>query len=185
MKLVMLFGPQAVGKMTVGQELSKITKLKLFHNHMTIELLAPFFNFTSEMWEISDSIRSQVFQAFAKTKQEGLIFTLMWAFNLEADWDFVRRTVKIFKDSGAEVYFVELEADLEERLKRNVTPNRLEEKPTKRNTEFSRKELLSSMEKYRLNSNEGEMTEKNYLRINNTEMTAQEVAEKIKEEFRL
>jgi ATP-dependent protease Clp ATPase subunit len=31
MKFVLIFGPQAVGKMTVGQELEKITELKLFH----------------------------------------------------------------------------------------------------------------------------------------------------------
>lgn len=37
MKFVMLFGNAAVGKMTVGQELMKITDLRLFHNHMTIE----------------------------------------------------------------------------------------------------------------------------------------------------
>ncbi|MDR1690136.1 MAG: AAA family ATPase [Clostridiales bacterium] len=30
MKPVILFGPHAVGKMTVGQELAKITGLKLF-----------------------------------------------------------------------------------------------------------------------------------------------------------
>lgn len=35
-KIVLITGPQAVGKMTVGQELSKITDLKLFHNHMTM-----------------------------------------------------------------------------------------------------------------------------------------------------
>ena len=36
-KLVLITGPQAVGKMTVGQELTKITNLKLFHNHMSID----------------------------------------------------------------------------------------------------------------------------------------------------
>ncbi|WP_433744437.1 hypothetical protein [Paenibacillus amylolyticus] len=45
MKLVIIFGPQAVGKMTVGQELEKITNLKLFHNHMTIELVSPYFSY--------------------------------------------------------------------------------------------------------------------------------------------
>lgn len=35
MKFILLFGPQAVGKMTIGHELEKITELKLFHNHMT------------------------------------------------------------------------------------------------------------------------------------------------------
>ena len=37
--LVIIFGPPAVGKMTVGSKLSKLTGLKLFHNHMTIEPL--------------------------------------------------------------------------------------------------------------------------------------------------
>lgn len=41
-KLIMITGPQAVGKMTVGQELEKITNLKLFHNHMTIDLVNNF-----------------------------------------------------------------------------------------------------------------------------------------------
>lgn len=39
MKFIMIFGPQAVGKMTVGHELGKITNLRLFHNHVTLELL--------------------------------------------------------------------------------------------------------------------------------------------------
>jgi len=36
MKLLLIIGDAAVGKMTVGQELTKITDLRLFHNHMTI-----------------------------------------------------------------------------------------------------------------------------------------------------
>ena len=43
MKLVLLFGDCAVGKMTVGQELAKITDLRLFHNHMTIEPVLEIF----------------------------------------------------------------------------------------------------------------------------------------------
>ncbi len=37
MRLVILFGPPAVGKMTVGYELEKLTGLRLFHNHMTVD----------------------------------------------------------------------------------------------------------------------------------------------------
>ncbi|MCC3359301.1 AAA family ATPase, partial [Bacillus sp. REN16] len=47
MKFVHIFGPQAVGKMTVGQELAKITELKLFHNHMTIDLVSNFFDYST------------------------------------------------------------------------------------------------------------------------------------------
>lgn len=43
MKLIIIFGPHAVGKMTVGQELAKLTELKLFHNHMTIDIVSDLF----------------------------------------------------------------------------------------------------------------------------------------------
>ena len=62
MKFVMIIGPQAVGKMTVGQELAKITGLKLFHNHMTIELVTPFFNYSSEQGKkLVHSFRMQIY----------------------------------------------------------------------------------------------------------------------------
>ncbi len=48
MKFILIFGPQAVGKMTVGQELAKVTDLKLFHNHMTIDLVSHFFDYGSD-----------------------------------------------------------------------------------------------------------------------------------------
>ena len=43
MKLVLIIGAGAVGKMTVGQELMKITNLRLFHNHMMIEPVIEIF----------------------------------------------------------------------------------------------------------------------------------------------
>ncbi|MBW3112282.1 AAA family ATPase [Bacillus sp. MCCB 382] len=185
MKLVLLFGPQAVGKMTVGQELEKRTELKLFHNHMTIELLQPFFGFSEEMWRICGMMREEIFQSFAKTDQYGMIFTFMWAFNEEEDWKWVDKVTTIFESNGGEVYFVELESDLEVRLQRNTTPNRLQHKPSKRNIEDSEKRLLASLEKLRLNSVEGEIERQNYMKINNTNMSPEEVAEKIIDEFQL
>ncbi|WP_406687699.1 shikimate kinase [Rossellomorea vietnamensis] len=185
MKLILLFGPQAVGKMTVGQELEKITELKLFHNHMTIELLQPFFGFSEEMWRICNMLRVEIFESYSKTDQYGMIFTFMWAFNEEKDWKWVEKVTDIFESNGAEVYFVELETDLEVRLKRNITPNRLQHKPSKRNIADSEKRLLDSLDTYRLNSIEGEIEREKYIKINNTDMSPEEVAEKIIEEFQL
>ena len=48
--LVLIIGPQAVGKMTVGQELEKITGYKLFYNHMTIELLTKIFDYDQKIF---------------------------------------------------------------------------------------------------------------------------------------
>ena len=185
MKFVLIFGPQAVGKMTVGEELAKVTGLKLFHNHMTIELLGPLFNFGPETWKLSTLFRNEIFKAMAESDMEGLIFTYVWAFDQQEDWDFVNQTCEIFESQGANIYFVELKADMDERLKRNKSPHRLEHKPSKRNIDWSENELKDTMEKYRLNSYKGEIKKDNYLLIDNNNLSAVEVAAIISDRFKL
>lgn len=186
MKLVLLFGPHAVGKMTVGQELAKLTELKLFHNHMTIDLVGQFFNYsTKEGKELVQTFRQEIFEAVSQSDLEGLIFTFVWLFDVERDWEYVRDLAQLFESRGAEVCYVELEADLEERLERNVTPNRLEHKPSKRDLEWSRNDVLNAAQKYRLNSHPGEIPYANYLRINTMELSPREAAQKIKDTFHI
>lgn len=186
MKFVHVFGPQAVGKMTVGQELAKITDLKLFHNHMTIDLVSHFFDYsTQEGKRLVNLFRQEIFEEVSKSNLYGIVFTYVWAFNLPSDWDYVNRISQLFESRGGTVYYVELEADLEERLERNKSSNRLEHKPSKRDIEWSENDLKESMEKYRLNSLEGEMKFSNYIKINNTNLSAEEVARIIKEKFHL
>lgn len=183
MKFVIIFGPQAVGKMTVGQELEKRTGFKLFHNHMTIELLAPLFGFSPVMWELVTTFRQDIFKAAAVSEMPGMIFTYVWAFDLQKDWDYIDSVCRIFEENNGEVYFVELEAELEERIERNKTPHRLEHKPTKRDIAHSEQNLKQTMEEHRLNSFEGELVRDNYIRINNTNLSAGEVAAMIKDQF--
>jgi hypothetical protein len=45
--LVTIFGPPAVGKMAVGLELERLTGLRLFHNHMTLDPVMRLFPFDS------------------------------------------------------------------------------------------------------------------------------------------
>lgn len=47
-KFIQIIGPQAVGKITVGQELAKITGYKLLYNHMTIEMARFIFDYDKE-----------------------------------------------------------------------------------------------------------------------------------------
>lgn len=186
MKFVLIFGPQAVGKMTVGQELAKITDLKLFHNHMTIDLVGHFFDYgTKEGKRLVSLFRQEIFEEVAKSDLYGMIFTYVWALNLQADWDYVNQVSQLFESRGGTVYYVELEADLEERFERNKSFNRLENKPSKRDIEWSEADLKKSIEKYRLNSLEGEINYSNYIKMNNTNLSAEEVATIIKEKFHL
>lgn len=186
MKFIIITGPQAVGKMTVGQELVKITNLKLLHNHMTIEVLTKIFDYSRDSFrKLNEEFRMQIFKEFAKSEEEGIIFTTTWDFDDKEEWNRIYKYIQIFKDNNAEIYIVELEANLEERLKRNKMENRLLNKPSKRKLEWSEKDLLKSVEKYRFNSKENEIKEKNYLRIDNTNLNANVVAEMIKNRFKL
>lgn len=186
MKLVIIFGPQAVGKMTVGKELAKITDLKLFHNHMTIDLVSNFFSYgTAPGKRLVSLFRQEIFEEVAKSDLTGLIFTFVWAFDSQNDWDYIKHISGIFEERGGTVYYVELEADVGERLMRNKNPHRLAHKPTKRDLEFSERDLLKTMENHRLNSLEGEIDHPQYLRINNTKLDPVTVAQMIKEKFDL
>ena len=185
-KLVMIVGPQAVGKMTVGQELAKITDLKFMHNHETKDVLTNIFDICSkERKRLTDEFRMLIFNEVAKSDLKGLIFTAMCFFDNPSEKEWLTKIKHIFEDAGGEFYMVELEADLEERRRRNVTENRLANKPSKRNIEFSDKELLHTLENHRLNSIPGEITYENYIKINNTNITAEETARMIKEKFKL
>lgn len=186
MKFILIFGPQAVGKMTVGQELEKVTDLKLFHNHMTIELVSQFFSYGTKIGKrLVKLFRQEIFEEVSKSDLYGLIFTYVWAFDHESDWDYVEEVCNIFESKGGDVYFVELEAELDERLERNKSEHRLKHKPTKRNIEWSENDIKSSFKKYRLNSKDGEIKRENYIRINNTTLSPQEAAKIIKEKFKL
>ena len=183
MKLVFLFGDAAVGKMTVGQELMKITDLRLFHNHMTIEpVLEIMGRFDGQL--IND-MRELIFRRFAASDNYGLIFTYMMAFDMQSDWDYVEHVKSIFRPYGTEFYHVELIAPQEVRLQRNKTENRLQHKPSKRDLEVSDRRLLQDDANHRCVSYPGEIPFDNYLRIENAEMSAADAAQLIKDTFRL
>lgn len=183
MKLVLLFGNAAVGKMTVGQELMKRTGLRLFHNHMMIEpVLEIFGGFHGEAIK---RCREAIFEEFAKTDQYGMIFTYMWAFDQRSDWEYVESVKRIFAPYGTEFYYVELVASQEVRLRRNATENRLRNKSSKRDIESSNRRLISDDANYRLESREGEIPFPNYMRIDNSELSPQAAAEMIQERFGL
>lgn len=186
MALVIIFGPQAVGKMTVGHELEKITNLKLFHNHMTIELVQPFFNYgTPEGKRLVRLFRNEILEAVSKSDLPGLIFTFIWEFDSKSDWDYIQQISDLFIGNNKKVYLVELEADTDTRVQRNKTEHRLLHKPSKRNIEWSESQLLESEKDVRMNSKEGEISNEDYLRINNTKLAPDVVAKMIKNKFGL
>ena len=179
MKLVLIIGSGAVGKMTVGQELMKITDLRLFHNHMMIEPTIEIFN--SFNGKVIGRLREVVFEEFLKTDNIGMIFTYMWAFDMPSDLEYVMSVAEKFD----EVFCVELIADQSVRLERNKTENRLKNKASKRDLAASEQRVLREDANHRLVSNPGEIPFENYLRIDNTNLSPDVVAKMIKNKFNL
>jgi hypothetical protein len=186
MNFVVIFGPPAVGKMTVGHELARLTGLRLFHNHMTIDLVLPFFGFGSPAFNrlVSD-FRRQIFQEVAASDLPGLIFTFVWALDQEADKDFIDRTCAIFREKNAAIHFVELEASLETRLQRNGTEFRLSQKPCKRDVEKTHQSLLHDETNYRMNTRSDFFYPESHLKIGNDALLPEQAARKIIEHFKL
>lgn len=179
MKLVIISGSGAVGKMTVGQELMKITDLRLFHNHMMIEPVIEIFN--SFNGAVIQRLREVIFEEFLKSELGGMIFTFMWAFDMPSDREYILSVAERFD----EVYCVELVADQAVRLERNATENRLKNKASKRDVDISNSRLIREDTNHRLVSEPGEIPFENYIRIDNTHLSPDVVAKMIKEKFGL
>lgn len=129
--------------------------------------------------------RREIFEAVAKSDLPGMIFTYVWAFDQPEDRIYLEKMCAPFVERGAELYYVELEADFDVRIHRNTTENRLANKPTKRDLPWSEKNFRETEAKYRMNSLPGEVDYPNYIRIHNTDMSPEEAARRIMEAFSL
>lgn len=187
MSFVIICGPQAVGKMTVGRALEAADCGTLLYNHQTIDLFAQFLGYNPVSFTLSEETRFRLFRAFAENPEtnvtKNLLFTVLLDFNSGDDWQFLQEACSIFLAKGEQVYCLELTAQVQERLVRNVQADRLAAKPSKRDLAASRKDLLDSMENYRLNSRQGEFTEKlpavAHLLVDNTQLTPQDVVQRV------
>lgn len=183
--LIVVTGPQAVGKMTVAEKIKEKIGYSLMTNHDSIEVSIKIFeNGSIAQRELNKSIRQKVFEIAAKNNID-IIFTFVTAFDSKDDIYYLNKLREMFEQTGGNFYFVELEADVKTRLERNITPHRLEAKLSKNNIEWSNKELVESMNKYRMNSNYGEIICPNHIKINNTNLSPDEVANIVVEKFGL
>ena len=183
--LIIVCGPQAVGKMTVAESLRDKLKYNMMMNHDSIELSDRIFGFaTPAQKELNEDIREKVFSLAVKHNVDP-IFTYVCAFNVPEEREYLTSLQRQFEQSGGRFIFVELSADLETRLARNETPHRMERKASKRDVAWSRADILRSDQQYRLNSDDGETWFENHLKINNTNLDPDEVADRVIDAFAL
>lgn len=184
MHFIIIFGPPAVGKMTVGYALSQLTGFKLFHNHMAIELILNFFPFGDPKFHLLvEEIRQRIFEEVATSDLSGLIYTCVWDLDQPTDKAKIDSYCALFRQHEANIYFVELEATQAERIRRNKTEFRLAQKASKRDILQSEKRLIEADQRYKLNSDNSFFYQENYIKLNNTELTAEQTASRIVRAF--
>ena len=187
MRLLLIIGPPAVGKMTVGREIARHSSFRLFHNHHTIEPLVEVFGHGTPPFMILNSeFRRRVIEEAAAHRVD-LIFTFVWQLEDPGDAREVRELVAPYEGAGGQVLVVELSAGLATRLERNRGEDRIAAKPTKRNVEWSDGNVRE-LEQYRLSSDptgahptpaDAFLREHPHLRLDTTTLSASESAERV------
>lgn len=113
MKLIFIYGLPATGKLTVAQELAALTGYRLFHNHLTVDLLLSVFDFGSEGFvKLREEIWRSVFEQAGQSELPGLIFTFAPEWSVRPE--FIGDTVELVRRGGGEVEFVKLTCPLAE-----------------------------------------------------------------------
>ena len=187
MRLLVIFGPPSVGKMTVGRAVAARRDFRLFHNYAVLEPVLEVFDYGTEPFNrLLGEFRGRVIEEAAASGTD-LVLTYVWGLELEEDARWVAARTAPYVDRGAEVAFVELCADLDTRLQRNRTEHRLTEKRSKRDVEWS-DDNVRELEQHVMNTGgdpdaptpgERLLAEHRHLRIDNTALSADEVAEQI------
>ena len=185
MRLLVIFGPPAVGKMTVGRAVAARSEFRLFHNHATIEPLLEVFDYgTLPFTTLMGEWRRRVVEEAAAFGTD-LLFTFVWGLEIEADAAAMVELITPYAAAGADVAFVELSASLDTRLERNRTEHRLAEKRSKRDVEWSdgnvrelERHVLNTRSDRRLPA-DAVLARYPHLRLDNTDLSADEAAVRI------
>jgi broad-specificity NMP kinase len=174
-KLVFIYGPPAVGKLTVATELAKLTGFKLFDNHISIDFVKSVFEYgTRRYWKLIDKFRLLMFEEAAK---QGVNTIFTFAYDKATDDPFVKKTIQTISKEGGSVFFVRLFCD-EEELARRVNS-----KGRRKAGKISTKQLLASV--LRKHGLADEVPFQISLSIDTTRIPAKESAEMISQHYKL
>ena len=122
MKLILLYGPPAVGKLTIAKEIARLTGFTVFHNHLTVNVVAAIFpRVTPAYRQLLWDIRYTVFAEAARAHIDGLIFTMVYRRDQEPC---IARCVETVERFGGKVCFVHVYCHAETVRQRVVREDR-------------------------------------------------------------
>jgi hypothetical protein len=114
-QLVFLYGPPAVGKLTVAEELAQRRSFRVLHNHVTIDAVVTVLPFGTEaFWGAVGRLRRDLVAAAAREGID-LVYTYVFA---PGDEPHVDAIAAAYEEAGGTVTFVQLVAPIDELLRR-------------------------------------------------------------------
>jgi hypothetical protein len=124
MDMVYLYGPPAVGKWTVANELVARTGYRLFHNHLSIDCVSSVFDFGTEpFWRQVHAIRDGIIAEAAHAGRD-LVFTNVYE-REESDPRTLHRFEAV-EGNGGRVCLVRLTCPQDVLEQRVVAPHRVD-----------------------------------------------------------
>jgi hypothetical protein len=108
--------------LTIARELASLTGYRLFHNHLTVDLLTSVFEFGSEPFIL---LREQIWlSVFHEAAQQDISF--IFTFNPESTvrQRFIQDAIDVIETARGELIFIELTCRDEEMEKRIQNPSR-------------------------------------------------------------
>ena len=184
MRLLIIFGPPAVGKKTVGAAIAERTAFKLFHNHMSLDPVEAVFEWGSPPFQrLVSEIRLRFMEEAAAAGID-LIFTYVWALEDPRDQDVIDSYRAVVAGVGGETLFVELVADQEARQRRNVSPKRLARQ--RMSGEAATAEWIAEMDRNHRFQSDGDFPyPEQHLRLDTTDLAPADAAERVIAHFAL
>jgi shikimate kinase len=121
--LVFLYGPPAVGKLTVARAIAERTGFRVLHNHLVNDPAAAVFDyFTEPFFHLVRGLRTALVEAAAAAHVD-VVHTFVYA---PGDEPVVELVTRAYEEAGGRVLFARLTASREELMRRVGAESRRE-----------------------------------------------------------
>ena len=167
MRIIVLYGPPAVGKWTTAQCLSYKTGYRVFHNHLITDMVSSILDQDSSVYK--NIWRKTWIEMLKVVLLENINVLVTYCYNPQRDGKFITDLIEDATKSGNKIQFVKLNCEIPELYRRVTGVSRL--KFNKSHTIEQLQTVLSKIDFFT------DIPDLPHLKINTTHLLPDDVAE--------